>query len=101
GPLEGPDEVREAAQRGARPGTVADDPGLVLRVPGIGLLPEGLPCVRPRRHAQPGLRAVAAGLPRALSGLDVTVVVVRRRGLAEVPDAAGVVGGVTVERRLG
>src|SRR5690349_12397755 len=70
-PLEGAHPVVEATQGSAGAGAVPDDPGLVLRVSAVVLLPERLPGVGVRRHDHPGHGAVVTGLPGPLTGLDV------------------------------
>src|SRR5215208_3663339 len=77
----------------------ADDPRPVLCVAGVVLLAVRQADTRLPGHDDPGLRAVDAGLERAL-GRDRLPVLVLGRGFAEVPDVPGPVLGVVVVGHL-
>src|SRR5205085_6479336 len=78
----------------------AEDFEVILGLVLVVLLATGLAHLRMRRHVDPGFRAVATGLPRALPARDMPVRVELGGILAEVPDVAGLVLRVPVARSL-
>src|SRR3954471_17564852 len=99
-PLVAAHRVAERAGRDPDDRAGLHDPGLVLGVPAPELLAVRLGRPRARRHDRARDRAADAGLPRALTALDGAVRTEGHGVLAEVPDVAGVVGGVPVVGRL-
>src|SRR5262249_2004105 len=73
---------------------------VVLRLPGIVLLPPGLTGMRPRRHEDSGLGTVTTRAPGALPARDVACPIELGSVLAEVPDVPEVVLRVPVRRPL-
>src|SRR3954462_3825826 len=100
-PLIAADDMPERPGRDGGLGVVLHDPGLVLGVPAPELLTVGVGRPRVRRHDRAGDRAADTRLPRSFPALHRPVRAERRSVLAEVPDVAGVVGGVPVVGRLG
>src|SRR3954447_25856115 len=78
----------------------AEDLEVVLGVALVDLLLEAHADLGMRRHEDPGLRAVDAGLPAARAALDLAVLLQRGGRLAQVPDVPVGVLRVPVRRAL-
>src|SRR4051795_3153972 len=77
-----------------------DDLEVVVGMAFVVLLPVAPAHARASGHEDPGARTVPSGLPRSLAGGHAAVRVELLRVLAEVPDVAGTVLRVPVERVL-